>query len=187
MCRRSSLSGNPYGRQSSGFTLVELIVSIVLLGILAAVGSSMIVDSLTTTRMVNASNASAAQARYALERLEREVREIKYTKVGASANYSISIMTATKLAFVRIISGADVTVTIDNSTTPTVLTLSYSSPEVTTTLSTNSTIALAYYDIAGNATVSTSAIRFVEVTLTVTDPTSGQSMSQRSRVALRNA
>lgn len=187
MCGDSCLRGNPYRRPSSGFTLVELIISIVLLGILATVGSSMIVDSLTTTRMVNATNASATQARYALERLEREIREIKYTKVGASGNYSISTMIANKLVFIRTISGADVTVTIDNLTNPTLLTLSYSSPQVTSTLSTNSNIALAYYDIGGNATVSTSAIRFVAITLTVTDPTSGQSISQRSRVALRNA
>ena len=187
----TSLRFDPYNQRSIGFTLVELVISIVLIGILAAVGSSMIVDSFTTTRMVNADNASAGQARYALERLAREIREIKYDSSGG--NYCITAMTATNLVFYRT-SGTYsstcntnvVTVTINMSGAN--LTLGYSSPAVTSNLSSQvSSFALAYYDIAGNTTASTDAIRFVQITLTVTDATSGQSISQRTRVALRNA
>lgn len=177
----------------SGFTLVELVISIVLIGILASVGSSMIVDSFTTTRMVNAENASEGLARYALERLAREIREVKFVGSGATGNYSISTLTASKLVFTRTVSGADVTVTIDNLTAPTLLTLGYSLPAVTSNLSKNvSSFTLAYYDVLGNSTTDTSnspgGIRFVVIALTVTaDPTSGPSISQRTRVALRNA
>lgn len=189
----TSFGFNPYDQRSSGFTLVELVISIVLIGILATVGSSMIVDSFTTTRMVNADNASTAQARYALERLAREIREIKYDSTGG--NYCITTMTTTppKLVFYKT-SGAYSstcstnvdTVTIDTSGSN--LRLGYSSTGVTSNLSNQvSSFSLAYYDIADNTTASTGAIRFVVITLTVTDPTSGQSTSQRTRVALRNA
>ena len=65
------MRGAPNMLREAGFTLVELIIAIVLLGILGAVGSTMILDSFTTTQLSNASTASAGQARYALERLAR--------------------------------------------------------------------------------------------------------------------
>lgn len=193
----SSLRFNPYNRRSGGFTLVELVISIVLIGMLAAVGSSMIVDSITTTRMVNADNASAGQARYALERLAREIREVKYASSGAIGSYCITTMTASQIVFIKYVSGTPsdpcgtggVTVTINYSNPN--LTLQYSSPAITATLANQAnSFALAYLDILGNPTTDASnnatGIRFVEIGLTVTDPTSGQSISQRTRVALRN-
>ncbi len=183
---------NPNSRHSSGFTLVELIISIVLIGMLAAVGSSMIVDSFTTTRMVNAGTASAGQARYALERLAREIREVKYASSTPpptnycsgtiTDQYCITTMTATSVVFIN---GAGNTVTINNGGAK--LTLQYSSPAATSTLASQvDRFALSYLDASGNATPSPSLIRFVEITLTVTDLTSGQSTAQRTRVALRN-
>ena len=174
-----------------GFTLVELVISIVLIGILAAVGAEMIADSFTTTRMVNAENSSTAQARYALERLAREIREVKYDSSGG--NYCITTKTATNLVFYKT-SGAYssacatnvVTVTINDSGAN--LTLGYSSPAATSTLASQvSTFALTYLQSDGvTSATSNSNIRFVVIKLTVTDATSGQSTSQRTRVALRN-
>jgi len=186
----ASLSGAPWGRNSHGFTLVELVISIVLIGILAAVGSSMISDSFTTTRLVDAATAGSGQARYALERLAREIREVKY---GGSGSYCITTMTSTNLVFKKT-SGTyngtcgtnDLTVTVNGSGSA--LTLAYSaSPAVTATLSSPvSSFSMAYYDANNTVTASTSAIRFVVITLTVTDATSGQSTAQRTRVSLRN-
>lgn len=167
----------------------------VLIGILAAVGSTMIVDSFTTTRTVNSGNASAGQARYALERLAREIREVKFASSGATGVYCITTKTATNLVFNKMTAASTnrtdcntevITVTI--ITNGSNLTLGYSSPAVTSTLSGQvSSLSLAYLDVDGNPTADNSAIRFVQITLSVTDPTSGQSISQLTRVALRNA
>jgi len=200
MMARHRLSPNSFaitsGCREGGFTLVEMIMSIVLIGILAAVGSNMMSDSFTTTRMVDADTASKQQARYALERLAREIREIKYDTTNSQ--YCITSLTSsTNLAFNKT-SGAysstcatnAITVTIDRSgaSSPYNLTLQYSTPAVTSTLSNQvSSFALTYLDAAGTSTTSASNVRFVVITLTVTNATSGQSIAQRMRVALRNS
>jgi prepilin-type N-terminal cleavage/methylation domain-containing protein len=183
------------GRHSGGFTLIELVVCIVLMGILAAVGANMMSASFTTTRMVDADNGSVGQARYALERLAREIREVKYVSSGVTGNYCINTGTwsATNLQFQKTVSGtpsttcgtSDTTVTINN--TGSNLSLQYSSPAVTSLLSSQATLALSYLQNDGVTTAtSTSNIRFVVISLTVSDTTSGLSLAQQTRVALRN-
>lgn len=174
-------------RNQRGFTLVELIMTIVIMGILAAVGSSMISDTFTTARMVNASQSSADEARYALERLAREIREVKYV-TGAYSIGSTMSPAATNMVFTRNINGTDVTVTINKSGTN--LTLGYSSPAVSSTLSTQvigaNDFALRFLTIANADTTLASDVRFVVISLKVTDATSGQVTTQQTRVALRN-
>lgn len=183
----------PRIRRSSGFTLIELIIVIVLLGLLAAVGSNMISDSFTTSRMVNADTASKQQARYALERLAREIREVKYDTTN-SRHCITSLASPTNLAFNKTSGAYDstcatnaITVTINKNAAEVNLTLLYSPATVSSTLSNQvSGFSLVYLDASGTATTSTSAVRFVVITLAVTDAISGQSISQRTRVALRN-
>lgn len=171
----------PAKRRNGGFTLIELIISIVLLGFLAAVGTSMISDSFNTTYVVNASQANAGQARYALERLEREIRQVQYS----GSSYTIGTMTLTSFVFTK---SDGVTVTIANSGTN--LNLGYSTPAITSLLSSQvSSFALYYYQADGvTPATGNSDIRFVQISLTLTDTnTSGQSIAQRTRVALRNS
>jgi prepilin-type N-terminal cleavage/methylation domain-containing protein len=198
----SSLRGNPYSRHNGGFTLVELVISILLVGMLAAVGSSMIVDSFSTTRMVNADTASAAQARYALERLAREIREVKYCTgsscPGAVSGYCLDTWTASQLIFKTRTAIANTGSTNRTSCTTEVstVTITYSSPNLTlggANLATQVDTTAAtpfrfdYYQIDGTTTATTTDnIKFVRITLTVKDSTSGQSIVQRTSVALRN-
>ncbi len=192
-----SLRHTPSRRHNSGFTLIELIISIVLIGMLAVVGSSMIADSFTTTRMVNASTASAGQARYALQRLAREIREIKYDTTN-NRYCIVSLASGTQLAFNKTSDTYSSTTCATNAITVTInyvnpnLTLQYSAPAVTSALSQQAaSFSLAYLNATNTATTDvsngTNGIRFVVITLTVTDPTSGQSTAQRTRVALRNS
>lgn len=67
-----------------GFTLIELALVIVVLGILVAAGSGVISDSLRATRGLDAFAASANDARAALDRVARELRAVAYRTVDAT-------------------------------------------------------------------------------------------------------
>jgi len=192
----------PLHKPVRGFTLVELVIVMVLLGILGAVGSNMLSDSFTTTHRVNESNASKAEGRYVLERLAREIREVKYLSLG---NYCIEqvsgvdTMTPTRFVFDkrsnslsldRQTCGTDSNRVTVNYSAPN-LTLAYASPALSATLSNRvapAGFALRYFQSDGTTPSSTSAtLYFVEISLTLTDATGLQGIQQRMRVALRNS
>jgi prepilin-type N-terminal cleavage/methylation domain-containing protein len=183
-------------RHSSGFTLLELVISIMLLGLLAAVGSSMIADTFVTTQSVNAENASEGVARYAMERLEREFREVQ----NISTQYCITLTSTSSVNFDKGSATTSVStcgknadgtnanhVTITWNSTTQIVQLTYTLPSATTSnLADNVTaFQLNPLTIAG-ANADNTTIRFMQIALTRKDPTSGQSTSLQSRVSLRN-
>jgi prepilin-type N-terminal cleavage/methylation domain-containing protein len=174
-----------------GATLVELLIVVVLLGILGVYGSSMFSDNYRTVRIVESSKTNADQIRYAMDRLSREIREVKW--VSKTTGYSISSTLApssTSFAFTRTISGSDVVVTIAQSGSN--VTLNYNPPNTTSNLAQQvSTFTMDFYTIDAStgtvsATTDTKSVRFVIVTITSTDANSGQTITERTRVALRN-
>lgn len=189
-------------RKSTGHTLVELVIAIALMGILSAVGSSMLSDSFTTTYRVNESNASKAEARYVLERLAREIREIKYLEAGRYCIEEIggvATMTASRLVFDKRNDNLSLdrqSCSIDsnrvtlNYSAPN-LTLAYATPALSATLSSRVAPAgftLRYLGSDASTVASTgAAVRFVEISLTLTDATGAPGLPQRLRVALRNS
>ena len=147
---------------------------IVLLGILAAVGAPMIANGMRIATTGSTGLDTLSQLRYATERLARELREIE--SVGGVYTVNTGTGTFTK-------------------TDGTVVTISYASPNVTINYAgtgsaslTNqaSAFSLSYLDITGAAGATASTLRFVEVLLTLTSPTTGASYTQRTRVAMRN-
>lgn len=183
-------------RPKQGFSLVELVVAIVLLGILGAMGSTMLSNSFTTTRLVNDSQASQAEARYVMERLMREIRELKYLQAGY---YCIDTMTASRLVFDKrsnnlsldkdSCSTATNRVTINYSAPD--LTLSYATPALSATLTNRVALggfALSYFESDGTTLASSGAsVYFVDIALTLNDATGEPGIVQRARVALRNS
>ena len=170
-------------RRSAGFTLIEMVITIVLMGIMAVVGSSVIADTFTTTHIINRNSAVSSEARYAMERIAREIREIQYT----GSAYVTSSMTATNFVFTR---SDGVIVTINNTSAD--LTIAYTTGGTTVgpaTLSNKVDISgftLTYLDVSdGAATAST--LRFVQISLNLKDTTTGFTTTLRSRVAVRNA
>lgn len=68
------ISSRPHLKPQYGFTLIEAVMTIVILGIVAGVLAPFIVQSMTAYQDTNRRNEMTARARLSLERIAREVR-----------------------------------------------------------------------------------------------------------------
>ena len=192
-----------------GFTLVEAVISAALLGLLAVTASYFVVDNLRLVRLVNDDSAAMADGRAALERLAREVREIKLAR-STNSYCIVGAPTATQLVFNRTIGLApgtacgganpdatqnDMAVTIQWVSNTSTINLGYAGamataaaglPPITRTVTGQaSNFSFAYLDQNLAATISTTAIRYVRMTLT-TRPPGQRATTTSTMVALRN-
>jgi prepilin-type N-terminal cleavage/methylation domain-containing protein len=202
--RRRSGARPPVARRlARGFTLVELIISAGLIGLLAITATYFWVDNITLARTVNADSAALADGRAVLERLAREIREVKYNTVSGA--YCVSTMVATQMVFNKT-SGSyasgcggasptattnDIAVTVRLPSGSTTLNLGYAgtlaAPAATRALTGYaSSFGLRYLDAAYTETASASALRFVELSLTL-QPSGGPATQTRAVIALRNS
>lgn len=169
--------------RSQGFTLIEIIISLVLLGILGITGSKMITGSFSTTQIIGNGHLSNSMARYAMERMARDIREIRYDVTNIGNELRITGMTPSTLSFQK--SG------LGNSTAN--ISYSYVKPNLTlnsTTLANNiSNLSFTYLDanggVLGASIGNAQSVRSVLITLTAT-PTQAQSISLTTQVKLRN-
>lgn len=171
---------------NGGFSLIELIISIVLLGLLAAVGTNMLSDSFDSTYILNASQNTAAQGRYTLERMEREIREMD-PAVASTRDPSNFVFTKMPP------SGATTGVLVTMNNTGNELTMKY---DTGTAYKLSSQVVanagglplFAYLKSDGSTADSSSNLSFVQITLTLRDTSiSGQqNLEQRTRVAVRS-
>ena len=169
------------GRRVRGFTLVELIVVMVLLGFLAAVGSKMIAGTMETSYIAARNASSGSQARYAMERITREIREMAFGPTG----YVVPTMGASSIVFTKE-DGTVVTITYSGTT----ITLGYTggtTSTLTNQLVSGATNTFAYRDVLGGTTTDKEDVRFVEVTLAFANSVTGQAETLRNRIFLRNA
>jgi prepilin-type N-terminal cleavage/methylation domain-containing protein len=175
--------------RQGGFTLVELITSIVLIGAMAAVGATMISDNMTIAINANSASTSADQARYAMQRVARELREVSYSTAVSGGAYAISSSLAsgaTSITFTRSIAGTPTTVTLfrDGST----LKLQYGTNAASVLVPNVTAFSLTFLDGSNVSTgLTTTTVRAVQVSLTVADSGSGLAIAQRTRIALRNS
>jgi len=168
-------------RRVRGFTLVEMIVVMVLLGILSAVGSKMIAGTMEASYITARNHSSGSEARYAMERITREIRE---TAFGASG-YSMATMGASSIVFTKE-DATVVTITYSGNS----ITLGYTggtTSTLTNQLVSGATNTFQYRDQLGGATSDREDVRFVEVTLAFANTVTGQAETLRNRVFLRNA
>lgn len=175
---RFKFAGGP-AKPGSGFTLVELLLVVVLIGILAGLTAPIISQGLSASNMVRSNLHTLEKLRYASERLTREIRQIDHGAGG----YNLGNMNANRITFVKNDSG----ITVDVRLAGSILTLGYSSPAVTATLSDEvSAFNLSYYDTAGAVTTSAANLAYVQISLTLQNPSTLAVYSQRTRVGLRD-
>jgi prepilin-type N-terminal cleavage/methylation domain-containing protein len=172
--RRSRASQN-------GFTLMEITISVVLLGILGVVGTTMMSGSFYTTRVISTEHLAYSEARYAMERMAREIREMQYDT--ATSSLSLSTMTAAQLSFVK----TSMTGTSNVSFQYTAPTLSMSYPPAASAVLARdiSAFSFTYLDENRVVTAQPNSVRFVRIALT-TSPSGAQALSLVTQVNLRN-
>lgn len=196
----------PRLRLAAGFTLIEIVITLVLLGILAVLSSSLFYDNVQTAVVVNRAQSTADQGRYVMERIARELREVKYNT--ASGTYAVtSTLTGSpnSIIFVRSVPDAS------NNLTDTYIALCYAGGTVSLTygvqscptgtptnvLTTQATgFTLTFVDGNNNmssttgVTITTATLRAIDINLQMKDtspsPASGQVINQYMRVSLRN-
>ena len=81
--------------RAGGFTLIEMIAVIIIVGIIAAAGATLLGRSFSHFAVSRDVTGIEAQARVALERISRELRQIR----GRSNNNDLDISTANEITF----------------------------------------------------------------------------------------
>lgn len=169
---------------ANGFTLIEAVVSIVLIGVLAMAVIPVIDSGVRTYATTTNSLNALSKLRYATERMAREIREVRRNPLSPT-NFEISTLGANNLVFTKT-DGNQVTI---SSGTPNV-NLAYQTPSatgvLTDLLNANTDLSFQYY-LANKTTptVSLSQLAYVRISLTLTDR-DGAQVNQLTWVALRN-
>lgn len=161
-----------------GFTLLEMIMAITVMGIIALVGAQILASGAETYTEATESMDTFAKARLSMTRIVAEIREADYN----GTQYLMPTMNSNQIVFTK---RDGVTVTI--ATSGSNVTLGYSSPAVTSTLTDQlSSLTFNYYidDPPLTETSVSTNVAYVQVTLTLIE--AGTLYTRRQRVALRD-
>lgn len=167
--------------RAAGFSLIELVVSIVILGLLAAATAPIFSSSLRAYVESDAHLTTLSKARYATERIARELREVRYDT--ANSRYDFGAISATSMAFTKQ-DATTVTITAAGAN----LNFTYAPPNVTAPLTDELSAVNFLYCTALQTppacTANATSVASVVVSLTLSNR--GATHTQRVRVALRN-
>lgn len=171
-------------RRNKGFTLVEIIIVMVLISVLAGISLTLLSDNVISAARVTKNAGTADQARYAVERLTREIRQMQRVN-GA---YQVTTSTAGALTFLRSDSATTSTTVKITSTSGTTgnVSLAYGAGAAQTLLNGSITFSLSYFDVDGIATTDPALLSYIDLSLAVTDTSTGLNVPQRQRISLRN-
>lgn len=176
-----------------GFTLIEIVIGLVLLGLLGVVGANMISGSVFTNQAISNEKLAYASARYALERMSREIREMQYDTVNSKMAIATPAldMTANRLSFTKTGLSANTLVTLTFSgTVPGAISLAYSggsAEDLVQNLS-NTGGVFTYLQADGTTpTTDPATVRYVRIDLNVKpDNTQNQVLALSNVIYLRN-
>jgi prepilin-type N-terminal cleavage/methylation domain-containing protein len=177
--RHSPTSPRTNATAARGFTLIEMVMTLVLIGILAAVGAPMIANGMRVATTASTELATVSQLRYATERIAREIREVRFTG-GA---FSVTTTTAATFVFTKT-DGTGVTINYSGTN----VTMAYSGGVGTVGTSNLVTQATAFQFTYTNVSPYVAGSSpTVNVSLTLRNPTTGATFTQTTRVVLRNS
>ena len=184
---RWRINNLPTGRPpQAGFTLLEVVIVMLVLSIIAGLTAPIFSQGLAATHTTAENLQTIEKLRYASERLAREIRQVNYNGAGYDITTMVSgncPVSANCLVFTK---NDTTTTTVTIGLTGNAMTLGYSTPALSATLTDEvSRLAFAYYDVSNAVTASAANVAYIEYTLTLQNPDTGGSFSQRTRVALR--
>lgn len=166
-------------KRQRGFTLMELVISILVLSILGATAAYGIQNGVIAFQTTQEALDSLGKLRYATERLTRELREVRRDPLDNS-RYDIAVLDPDSIEFIKQ-DGTEVTVAVNGAT----LTLEYDNPAGAYILTDQlSGFSLGYFDVDGNTTSDAATVAFIELEIVLADGSG--SLPQRGRVALRS-
>ena len=162
-----------------GFTLIEIVVVIIVLGIMALMGSFGLERAMDGYTLAQANSESTQKAQNALDRITTELSHITYNSV--SLRYNITAFTAgSSITYIANFGGADETHTINQSGNS----VQYDNISLTDRVVTNG-LQLTYFDGIGNTVAATSTtMRLIGIALTV-QVIPGVPRTYNARVALQ--
>ena len=168
-----SMSGRTGGarRRHEGFTLIELVITIVLVGIMAGIGALLLREGTRAYISADVRADLTNQGRVAIERMAREIREIR-SRTNADIPGCCS---ATTLSF-NDIAGNPIAYDVAGSTVRRNLTALASGDAVS--------LSFTYYQSNGTPAVTAATVWVIQIDLTVTK--NGESQPLRIRVHPRN-
>ncbi len=165
-----------------GLTFLEVVISIALLGILLAVGSNMISDSVVASKVATADSQALSAAHIATERMTREIREVRVQGKG----YRVLTMQPNELVFEKNVQGTVQTVSIALAQNELLLNGSSMITNVSAGLpGETGAVLFGYYTAAEQPTTSVTTVRQVRFTFTH-QPLDSPAVAMHSSVALRN-
>lgn len=101
--RHGTLKGSSTGslfvgyKDSAGFTLIEIVITIVLIAIISSIAAMIILQGVKTYSAEDSRSNMHYQARLAMERMTKEIRQIR-----SASTADIPTMTATDLRFTNV-------------------------------------------------------------------------------------
>jgi len=167
----------------NGFTLMEMVITLTMLAILAAIAGPYLANGVRAYNDSSSSVHTLSNLRSASERLVREIREIR--RDGSTGNYDITSPVQNPSSTLRFFKTDAERVTFTDAAPLLMMSYLSVSGETPYTLSDElSSITFRYWQSDGITPANLSTVAIIEFELVLTH--AGNNYPQRSRVALRN-